>query len=80
MSNQQNDIFEETKQEAIKEEEKTPLTKKFRKQLNSLAKDILEIITNTSLASNSGTPYMDNIMESLQELIWKIKTIKKKYK
>jgi len=56
------------------------LTKQFRGILRGLAKEILGLIAQISLAKNSGTPYYDDIMEKLEDLIWQIKIRERKYK
>lgn len=79
MSNKQNGVLHKNIAKAV-DEQKALLTRKFKRQLKGLAKEVLKLIANTSLAKNSGTPYMDDIMEALQGLIWEIKTIERKYK
>jgi hypothetical protein len=59
---------------------KEKLIKQFRSTLGLLAKQVLHLIGQISLAEYSGTPYYDDMMERLEDLLWQIKTRERKYK
>ena len=56
------------------------LTKQFSRILRILAKQVVSLIGQISSAKESGTPYYDDIMEHLENLLWQIKIRERKYK
>ena len=56
------------------------LTKQFRRILGILAKQIVSLISHISSAKDTGTPYYDDIIEHLENLLWQIKIRERKYK
>jgi len=56
------------------------LTKQFSRILRILAKQVVSLIGHISSAKESGTPYYDDIIEHLENLLWQIKIRERKYK